>query len=229
MKNREIWNELNTEERHHVKYPAENVIRFVRKNFHCNGTEKVLDLGCGAGRHVIYLADTNVIPYGADFSISGVSYTKGMLEQLKYDRYIDNVVEATTYSLPYEDSFFDGLICWGVIDYMDVEHITQSVREIYRILKRDALALILVRTTEDYRCQNAIKEAKEIEERTFILEEHDVNKSASKENGMLEHFFTRDEVQKLFDDFDEIKVDTVTQTHDNGSYQDQYFLIMLRK
>ncbi|BAL84076.1 putative methyltransferase [Selenomonas ruminantium subsp. lactilytica TAM6421] len=230
MENRKLWNELYKEARHRIKYPAENVIRFVRKNFICNGKEKILDLGCGAGRHVIYLADTNIVPYGGDFSASAVSYTKDILEQLDYSQFVGNIIETTTYNLPFEDDYFDGLICWGVLYYMDKTHIKESVREIYRVLKKNALALVLIRTVEDYRCQDAKRrDAKEVEERTFMLEEQETAKSAAKEDGMLMHFFTRDEVQELFADFSEITVDTVTQTHENGSYQDQDFLITLKK
>lgn len=230
MENKRLWNELYKEARHRPQYPAENVIRFVRKNFHCNGTEKILDLGCGAGRHVLYLANTNIIPWGGDFSASGVAYTKDLLAQAGYDQYCENVVESTTYNLPFADGFFDGVICYGVLYYMDTEHIYKSVKEIERVLKKDALALVLIRTIEDYRCQDAkLNGAKEIEKRTFLLKENDTAKSAVKEDGMLMHFFTKEEVLNLFSDFAEAVVDTVTQTHENGSYQDQDFLVLLKK
>ena len=230
MDNRNLWNELHKEERHRTRYPAENVIRFVRKHFRCDNTEKILDLGCGAGRHVVYLANTNIIPYGADFSASGVAHTKKVLEQLNFGDYTENIVEATTYDLPFADDFFDGLICWGVLYYMDSKHILQSIKEMSRVLKKDALAIVLIRTIDDYRCQDAkASGAKEIEERTFLLEEKESKKSAIKEDGMVMHFFTRQEVKEIFTDFAEVTVDTVTQTHDNGNYQDQDFLIMLRK
>lgn len=230
MENKELWDNLNKEPRHRIKYPAENVIRFVRRNFRCDGTENVMDLGCGAGRHVIYLADNNIIPWGGDFATSGVAYTKELLKQLGYSKYCENVVETTTDDLPFEDGFFDGLICWGVLCYMDIAHVRESVKEIYRVLKRGGLALVHIRTVDDYRCQDAkLSNAKEIEERTFFLKEHESVKSAAKENGMLMHFFTKEEVTKLFAGFTEITIDTVTQTHENGRYQDQDFLVLMKK
>ena len=230
MKNRRIWNELHKDERHQVKYPSENVIRFVRKNFRCDGTENILDLGCGAGRHLVYLAEINIVPWGGDFSASGVACSKEMLERYGYGQYCENVLDTTSYDLPFNDNFFDGLICWGVLYYMDIVHIRESVKEIERVLKRGALALVLIRTVNDYRYRDAkLSGAKEIEDNTFFLSENDATKSAVEEDGMLMHFFTKDEVEEIFVGFTEVSIDTVTQTYDNGSYQDQDFLVFLRK
>lgn len=230
MDNQVLWNDLHKEARHRTKYPAEDVIRFTAKNFRRDGSVKILDLGCGAGRHVIYLADAKVVPYGVDFSQEGVSYTRTVLREHGYEQFVDNVVVATTYDLPFADETFDGVVCWGVLYYLDAEHIRKSVDELYRVLKTGGKAEVLIRTTEDYRCVDArAKHAKEIEERTYLLVNEESQKSASKENGMLMHFFTREEVERLFSRFAHVTVDLVSHTHENGKYQDQDFLVLLQK
>ncbi len=62
--NREQWKNLHKENRYRPKYPSELVVQFVFRNFKRDGQEKVLDLGCGAGRHVFFMANERVVPYG---------------------------------------------------------------------------------------------------------------------------------------------------------------------
>lgn len=54
------WNHLFKKERHQLKYPKEHVVRFIFTQFPRNLKErsnfKILDLGCGAGSHVVFLA-----------------------------------------------------------------------------------------------------------------------------------------------------------------------------
>lgn len=50
--NKEQWIALHQNKRYRPKYPSETVVQFVFRNFIRDGKTKVLDLGCGAGRHV---------------------------------------------------------------------------------------------------------------------------------------------------------------------------------
>ena len=61
--NREQWIDLHKNKRYRPKYPSETVVQFVFRNFERDGKTKVLDLGCGAGRHVFFMGNENIIPY----------------------------------------------------------------------------------------------------------------------------------------------------------------------
>lgn len=52
--NRQQWINLHKNKRYRPKYPSEIVVQFVFRNFSSDGKTKVLDLGCGAGRHVFF-------------------------------------------------------------------------------------------------------------------------------------------------------------------------------
>lgn len=228
LKNQRLWRELHKEGRHRPKYPREDVIRFVFKNFSRDGSEKILDLGCGAGRHVIFMASEGILPYGLDFSDSGVEYTKSMLVEMGSPEYAENIKVGSAADIPFSDEMFDGLICIGVLYYMNVSDIKRAVHEIYRVLRSGGKALILIRSTDDYRCKSSSAVPTE-ERNTFIIHEGDASRSASCEDGMLMHFFEKEEIQELFQDFSSIVIDRVTVTHDNGTYADDDYLVICTK
>lgn len=70
---KELWTNLHKESRYRPKYPSETVVQYVFRNFERCGSEKVLDLGCGAGRHIFFMAAEGIIPYGLDYSSEGVT------------------------------------------------------------------------------------------------------------------------------------------------------------
>lgn len=102
---REQWISLHQNNRYRPKYPSETVVQFVFRNFVRDGKTKVLDLGCGAGRHVFFMGKENIVPYGLDFSDEGIRYTKEMLIAQGMEQYVSNMQVGTLTALPYEDDF----------------------------------------------------------------------------------------------------------------------------
>lgn len=225
--NRKYWKTLHQDSRHRTKYPAEKVVQFVFRNFERSGKERVLDLGCGAGRHVVFMGKEKIIPYGIDFSDEGISYTKEMLQQYGMKQYVDNMQVGTIEKLPYRDNFFDGIICYGVLYYLSYEKINQVIAEIKRVLKKDGKFLIVVRSIEDYRYN---KKNEMIDNKhTVIIQENDENKCAYSENGMLMHFFDDKEIKKLFSEFNNLKIDFVKESHDNQKFYDCNYILVGEK
>lgn len=224
LKTQRLWRELHKSSRHRTKYPVENVVRFIFKNFKRDRSEKILDLGCGAGRHVIFMANENIIPYGLDFSQEGVEYTQNVLKEMDMEEYAENIQVGSVTDIPFEEGMFDGLLCIGVLCYMGIHDIRSAASEIHRVLRDGGKAMILVRSIRDYRCQSPDSIPTE-EKNTFIIEENDTGKSANKETGMLMHFCEREELEQFFSRFHNVVIDRVTVTHENESYADDDYLI----
>ncbi|MCL2216613.1 MAG: class I SAM-dependent methyltransferase [Defluviitaleaceae bacterium] len=220
------WNELHTQARFRLKYPAESIVQFVFRNFKRDNTEKVLDLGCGAGRHVVFLASEGIGEglYGTDISKEGIAYSNLLLEQKGLKA---SLSVAPSNNLPYEDNFFDGIICFGVLCYMDITDVKKSVEEINRTLKPGGKGFVMVRSVEDYR----FGQGEEIEKNTFRLSTDtlDGQVSASAESGMVMTFFTKEELLTLFNAFKNVRIDESIVTTDNGEYRNVDFLIQFEK
>lgn len=219
---KELWEVLYKSSKFRPKYPAEIVVQFVFRNFIRNGKTKVLDLGCGAGRHIFFMANENIDTYGLDISEEGINYTSELLNQYNLNA---NLKVSSVDNIPYDDNYFDGIICYGVLYYCCIEEIQSSIDEIYRTLKPGGKAFIVVRNIKDYRYGNGL----EIEKNTFIIEEKDKSKCVFNENGMKMHFFNLDEIKDLFKNFSYITVDELIETHENREYMDSNYIIQVKK
>lgn len=216
------WEKLHEQSRFRPKYPSEEIVQFTFRNFKRDGKEKVLDLGCGAGRHIYFMANEGIDVYGCDISREGINYTR---ELLKRNNLSASLNVASIDKLPYEDNFFHGLISYGVLYYCKIEQIKKAISEIYRVLKQGGKGLIIVRNTNDYR----FKSGEEIEKNTFMINEDDSTKCAFNENGMVMHFFDRNEIIELFSNFTKVSIDEIIHTHDNGKFTDSNYEIIVQK
>ena len=102
--------------------------------------EKILDIGCGPGTDAVEYAKNGAIVSAVDLNEEQVNITKKNFEvrNLKYDQ----ILKASSDKLPFESKSFDLIYCDGVLHH--VPKMKESVDEIYRILKDDGKALIIL-------------------------------------------------------------------------------------
>lgn len=131
---------------------------------------KVLDLGCGAGRHVVYLASRKLEAYGVDISNTGLIKTKERLEKSSLKAFL---VRCDMKSLPFISSLFDVVICLNTIYHQKFRELQQTINEVWRILKGRGLFLVNFHSKRSYRYGTGIK----VEENTFM--DIDVQKGVS--------------------------------------------------
>lgn len=219
-KNQEQWINLHKQKRHQPRYPHQLVVSFALRTFKQGGA--ILDLGCGAGRHLKFLAENGFEAYGCDYSSSGIQASQELLASANLKA---NFEIASVDNLPYDDEFFDGLICFGVLYYNDKQSIQKAAGEIFRVLKKGSKALILVRNLEDYRYEKA----KKLSKYEVIIQENDEKRSAFKENDMPMYFFDKDEVKRVFYHFKNLEINRIRTSFDNDSYADDDFAIVCEK
>lgn len=128
--NKKVWNKLY-QKGNFMHYPTERLIKCLHHYSVNLAGKKVLDLGCGSGANLIYLAQSGALVYGCDLSPTAVKITEKRLKQLK----LTGRVNVSKDKLPYKSNFFDLVISWETLYYADSQALPIITDEISRILK----------------------------------------------------------------------------------------------
>jgi tellurite methyltransferase len=93
---------------------------------------RVLDLGCGVGRHALAFSRAGMDCYGFDRSDSAVASTRERAESegLKIDLQVGDIKQ-----LPYADGFFDYVLAWNVVFHGSEEETAIAIAEVRRVLR----------------------------------------------------------------------------------------------
>lgn len=131
------------------QYPAEPLIRFIAQHFYNKKRDeiKILEIGCGPGPNIWYLAREGFNAYGIDISETAIDRAKLRLkkENLQANLYVGDVDQ-----LPFPDNQFDGVIdneCLMCNTRRDTELI---LKEIKRVTKDNGLFFSRTFTDEMY-------------------------------------------------------------------------------
>jgi len=172
----------------------EKEIPKVAKFFKKAGVKKILDLGCGSGRHLVYFAKRNFDIYGIDIAKEGLKIAKEWLERekLKVNLKIGDMHKR----LPYKDNFFDAVISIRVLNHGKIGEIRKTIREIKRILKSKGLIFVTVHKHLPKKKipKDKLYGIKYIAPRTFVL-------LGGPEKGMIHYRFNAKTLKKEFKDF----------------------------
>jgi ubiquinone/menaquinone biosynthesis C-methylase UbiE len=133
------WNAIFKKEGKVFLKPQEDMPELVRL-FRKRGVKKVLDLGCGSGRHVVYLAKNGFDVYGLDVAPVGLKITKDWLKQEKLKANLK--LGSFFKKLPYKDNFFGAIVAVQAISHGRIENIRKVIKEMERVLKPNGLLFI---------------------------------------------------------------------------------------
>jgi ubiquinone biosynthesis O-methyltransferase len=100
--------------------------------------EKILDVGCGNARDIVYLVEQGAEVTGIDISEGMVAEAKAELEKLGYNKVTLEVGDAT--QLHYADGEFDKVLCSEVIEH--IPDADKAFSEIYRVLKPNGILVL---------------------------------------------------------------------------------------
>jgi ubiquinone/menaquinone biosynthesis C-methylase UbiE len=223
VRTRERWEAAHTQPKYRPRYPHEEVVRWAITQLdtaHPSKT-KVLDLGCGAGRHAIFLASEGFHVWACDFSQTGIAHVRKLARE--------KGLRIETHRCPaqnlgrFDSSTFDAVLCFRVLYYISLADARKAVREVLRILKPSGKFFCVLMTDRDSRRDNAVKIGQNLW-RTHFQKSSSVENS---DNSMDLLFFTAEDVSALFEDFEDICIDRMTI--ERQGFSDDDWLVYARK
>lgn len=152
---------------------------------------RVLDLGCGDGRNLVWLAEQGYRSFGVDISSVALERTTAAAEAADVDVF---TTKALLERLPFDDSTFDFVFASQVFDH--VHDPTCVLAEATRVLTNGGWFLCQLSTTKD----DALTLGEQLGPK---LRCHD---------GVIFRFFDKNDATQLFDQFDIARVREVSMS-----------------
>lgn len=135
--NENVWEQIHST-RTWGKYPNEELVRFVGRNFFALPREerkeiKILELGCGQGANLWLLAKEGFDTYGIDISPSAIKKAEKYLAEaynIKAKMEVGDIRK-----LPYKNNFLNLVIDCASMQHIPFTDHKVTYKEIYRVLK----------------------------------------------------------------------------------------------
>ena len=180
------------------KYPPEELIRFIARNFYKVPDRKkikILDVGCGTGTCTWYLTREGFSAYGIDGSKTAIKIAEErfMKEGLKGEFKVGDLT-----NISYPNEYFEGGVDIAAIQHNDIKSQRKIISEVYRVLKPHGkfFSMMIAKDSYGYGLGN------EIEKNTF----GDIEKGPFAGKGIV-HFFEEREIRELLHNFRNIMID----------------------
>ena len=201
-------------------YPSEEVIRFFSNHIkrrtslvNTNNVKKVLDLGCGSGRHLNYLLENGYYSIGLDISDISLKQAAKFLNIKKHKKNCYKLINSSSSLIPLKNNTLDYLIADGVIDSMITSDILKTNDEIFRVMKNGGLIYISL-------ISNKIKR------KGRFLNKFDQLITESHENKTVQSYFNISRINKLYKKFKIIELYVVDKIAKNKLVNSRYSLIL---
>jgi SAM-dependent methyltransferase len=203
------WEAAHEVPRFRPVYPDQQVVSWAFRDLDRYATPKtkVLDLGCGAGRHAIFFASEGFDAFACDISAVG-------LRELDTSAQKKGLV-IPTHQTPahnlsnYENGAFDAVLCFAVMYYMALDQAEQMIREVFRILRQGGKLCCVTRNDGDSRLLNATP----VGRCTWHINALGSGAPSTLEEDMDMLFFSKRDIEHMFSSFADLCIDRTTYIH----------------
>jgi len=226
---KKLWDMSYEKRDNFVFYPHEEVIRFVSKfirkriglNEFQNAVQgrhgvRVLDLGCGIGRHVLYCHEMGLEAYGIDISDTAIEVAREWADQKQLQDPKVRICQGDIRHLPFEDSFFDFAVSHGVLDSMPFEIAQAACIELARVMPVGGLFYCDLISGDDS------QHAREFSGEEVVTTAH--------EQGTIQMYFNLEKIVSMIHGFFEIDECNLIRRENvlGGGYTSRYHLVLRR-
>lgn len=189
------------------KYPSEDLIRFIARNFYGSPNRKeikILEVGCGTGANLWYVAREGFSVYGVDGSKTAIKRAETRLKNEVID-WSGELFVGDIISLPFENSSFDAVIDNEAIYANSYENSTVIYNEIYRVLKENGKVYSKTFATGSW----GDKTGENIGRNTWIPSEGPL-----KDKGVA-RFSTKEDIKELLANFEIVELEKIERTYND--------------
>lgn len=142
----------------------EPAVRSIVPLLQARGANKALDVGCGIGRHALFLASEGFDVTAVDASATGLEY----LREASETQGIKITTEVASFeSLPFNAGTFDYILAWNVIYHGDGDVVRQTIADFARILRPNGILQITLLSKRNERYGHG----REIAPNTFVIDD----------------------------------------------------------
>lgn len=215
------WNVVKGSEANFWRTPSVEVF-YLASRWQDLGFQKILDLGCGLGRHSILLGRQGFKVACFDISEEVIEQVErwARSEKLVFDYRVGDML-----SLPYADDSFDAILCYNVISHTDTDGVRRVIGEISRVLRPGGECYLTLCSKDTWGWKET--DWPLIDENTKIRQEE------GPENGVPHFYADYGLIKKFFGDFEVIDIHQIEEFHENHAekkvYQSWHYHVLIRK
>jgi len=197
------WNRLIRDQYHKLEWDTTQI--FLKKHLPKKGL--ILDAGAGPGRYTVDLAKKGYDVVLLDYSKGNVELAKIKVREAKQEKKVKDFIQGTIVNLSQlKDNSFDAVICLGrPLSHVEKKDRQKAINELIRVAKKNAPIFVSVMgkyailLSAIKRWPNEVKDT--INFKRLSIDGDDFNWGSASSNGLKRsycHFFTIDELEKLF-------------------------------
>ncbi|WP_086761598.1 class I SAM-dependent methyltransferase [Nostoc sp. 106C] len=195
------------------KYPPEEVIRFIARNFYAFTNRKqikLLEIGCGTGANIWYMSREGFDVYGIDGSATAIAKAENRLhsEGLKAHLQIGDLISLSNF---YPPAYFDAVLDVACLQHNSIPGIKIIVEQVKTVLKPGGRIFSMAVASGSW----GYGLGKEVESGTFI----EITEGPLESKGLC-HFFNLEEVQELSNYFTDVQIEYSLRSL---NHQQQYY------
>ena len=183
------WSRVLRETPEPWEQPDDEVVRFAAQ---LTRGQRVLDLGCGVGRHSVYLARQGFEVHASDIAADGLRET---LRRMRVGGVRGAVLRSDMTAIPYPDAAFDAAIAVNVIYHGYRADVETCLAEVRRVLKPGGLFFVTLNSTES----DDWGRGRRVDDLTFV-------KVGGVEDGIPHYFVDRAELERLMGGYELLDV-----------------------
>jgi SAM-dependent methyltransferase len=221
------WDQSYRRHENTLFYPSEEVIRFVNRYIRrrvgpdvftkeFDQRPKVLDIGCGAGRHLAYLWENGFHPIGIELSTVACDQAIALMESKGAPPTEYEIINLSTDDATIADNSIDYAVSVSAIDSMPTANATEVVAKTFASLKPGALFYVDLISVD--RMRDGVD-----------LGDYDQTINELHERGTVQSYYDEAKIRRVFSGFEVMRLETITRADQSGVVADKRWHIVLRK